>query len=788
MKLSYQWLREWASPRLDARALAERLTLAGLEVGAIEPVAPPLENIVVGKVRSTSAHPTAERLMICEVEAGRGKTVQVACGAPNVAAGMRAPLALPGAVLPGERRIDAANIQGIDSSGMLCSAAELGLGDDASGLLVLDASARVGAPLAEVLRLDDVALEIDVTPNRGDCLSVAGIAREVAALTGARLNVVTKRKIAAKARKRIAVKLIAKNECPHYAGRVVQGLDPGATTPMWMRERLRRSGLRSLGPMVDVTNYVMLELGQPMHAFDLDKLRGSILVRTARENESLVLLDGRTLTAPAGSLIIADDRGPIALAGIMGGQDTAVGDQTRAVFLESACFDPATIAQHARALGIQTESSQRFERGVDPELQVRALERATELLLAISGGTPGPIVEARGKREPRVNITLRRARLERVLGSAVPVGKVERALKALGMQVRKTADGWQVVPPSYRFDVRIEADLIEEVARVIGYSSIPARLPSVPMTASDASESRLEPKRLRALLVDRGYQEVITYSFVDPGLQQRIDPTMPSLALANPISADMAVMRATLWPGLLQTLRYNRNRQQSRLRIFELGHRFRLGSDTLLEEPVIAGVASGAASEKQWGVAEREADYYDIKGDIEALLALTGRSDEFRFVAAAHPALHPGQSAAIYFAKDHVGWLGSLHPALQARFESGPAILFEITLAALSQRSVPVFSEISRFPAIRRDLAIVVSEDTTAEKIIDLVRKVAGNLLVNLQLFDVYRGEGIDSGRKSLALGLTLQHSSRTLREAEVDALITQVISSLRDELGGKLR
>ncbi|MFL6655947.1 MAG: phenylalanine--tRNA ligase subunit beta [Sulfurifustis sp.] len=788
MKLNYCWLREWVTPRMEARALADRLTLAGLEVGAIEPAGPALDQVVVGKVRAVSPHPNAEKLTVCDVETGRGQLARVVCGAPNVRKGMKAPLALPGAVLPGERRIAAAAIQGVESAGMLCSAAELGLGDDAGGLLVLDESARVGAPLADALQLDDLVLEIDLTPNRGDCLSVAGIAREVAALTGARLNPPPKRRIPVRARQRVPVKLIAKKECPRYAGRVVRNLDPGATTPSWMRERLRRAGVRSLYPIVDVTNYVMLELGQPMHAFDLNKLRGAIRIRTAGESEALTLLDGRNLTAPAGSLVIADDRGPIALAGIMGGESTAVDANTNAVFFESAFFEPEIVARYGRALGIQTESSQRFERGVDPDLQVRALERATELLLAIAGGEAGPISEARGRREVVKPIVLREARLAAVTGAAVPRKDVEAVLTRLGMHSRRTAGGWRVTPPSYRFDVRIEEDLIEEVARVTGYASIAAQLPAMPIKAPEVPEARISAERVRAFLVDRDYQEVITYSFVDPDLQRLIDPAHTGLVLANPISADMAVMRTTLWTGLLQTLRYNRNRQQARIRIIELGRRFHAGVDEPIEEPVLAGIASGPIVDKQWGMPDREVDFYDVKGDIEGLFALTGQGERFRFAPAAHPALHPGQSAAIYCGEEHVGWLGTLHPALQARLEVGSAILFEITLAALAQRRVPAFTEISRFPAIRRDLAVVVPEETAAAQVVGFIRSVAGDLLVNLQLFDVYRGESIDSGRKSLALGLTLQHSSRTLREAEVDALMAQIIASLKDEMGAELR
>jgi len=788
MRISYRWLRDWVALRLEPRALAERLTLAGLEVDAVEPVAPALADVVVGRVSKVEAHPSAGRLRVCTVEAGRGRRLRVVCGAANVAAGLKAPLALPGATLAGGRRIETSAIHGVESEGMLCSAAELGLGDDASGLLVLDADAPVGAPLARALGLDDVVLALDLTPNRGDCLSVAGVAREVAALTGARLTPPRTRKPRVRARRRVAVKIEARADCPRYAGRVVQDIDPAARTPDWMRERLRRAGVRSLHPVVDITNYVMLELGQPMHAFDLARLRGSVRVRHARAGERLELLDGRELSPPEGSLLIADERGPIALAGIMGGEETAVSADTRAVFFESACFRPEIVARHARALGIQTESSQRFERGVDPELQVRALERATELLLAIAGGEPGAVTEARGRAETVAPIHLRQARLDALIGYPVGCARAERALAALGMRARRTRDGWRVQPPPYRYDLRIEADLIEEVARVTGYDRVPVALPPAPTRAQPVPEGRLEQRRLRALMADRDYQEVVTYSFVDPELQQLLDPGAPAPQLANPISADMAVMRTTLWSGLLPALRYNRNRQQARVRLFELGRRFRAADGAILEEAVLAGAVTGLADPEQWGLEKRPVDFYDVKGDVEALLGLTGAPERFRFTAGDHPALHPGQAAAIHLEDRCVGWLGALHPGAAARLGLDNAFVFELALEALAARRVPAHVEVSRFPAIRRDLSVVVPEEVPAHSVLDAVRNLAGSLLADLQLFDVYRGEGIDSGSKSLSVGLTLQDSSRTLKEAEVDALLARVIASLRAELGAELR
>ena len=787
MKLSYEWLREWVAVKLAPRELAERLTLAGVEVGAIEPAGPALESVVVGRVRRVEAHPQAPTLKVCEVEIGGRKRVRVVCGAPNVAAGVKAPLALPGAQLPDGRRIETAVIHGVESAGMLCSSAELGLDGDAGGLLLLDETMRTGAPLAKALGFEDVTLELDLTPNRGDCLSVAGVAREVAALTGTTLHAPPIRVARVKARRRVAVRIDAREACPRYAGRVIEGLDRQARTPLWMRERLRRAGVRSLHPVVDVTNYVMLELGQPMHAFDLAKLQGAIRVRTASENETLTLLDGRRVALPSGALLITDDRGPIALAGVMGGEETAVGAETDAVFLESAHFEPMIVARYARAMGIQTDASQRFERGVDPTLPVRALERATALLLEIAGGRAGPITVAGAAPRERPPIVLRADRLTRLLGIAVEPRRVTDILKRLGMKVQRHKQGWRVVPPSYRFDIGIEVDLIEEVARVLGYDRIPVTLPAAPARAPELPESRQNVARLRAMLVDRDYQEVITYSFVDPELQQLLDPGSPPERLSNPISADMAVMRTTLWAGLVQALRYNRNRQQNRIRIFEIGRRF-LTQPVAREEVMLAGAVAGASMPEQWGLMRREVDFYDAKSDVEAVLALTGRSGDVRFVPAAHPALHPGQSAAIHLGGEGVGWIGTLHPALQARLETGKVVLFELRLGALLERRVPAFVEISRYPAVRRDLAVVVPEATEAQAVLDAVREAAGPLLTNLQLFDVYRGEGIDSGRKSLALGLTFQDSSRTLREAEVDTLEAQVIEALQTRLGAQLR
>ncbi len=787
MKISEKWLREWVSPKLDTQALAHRLTMAGLEVGAIAPVAPPLDHVVVGEIVSMAPHPSADRLNCCRVNIGKSKIIDIVCGATNAMTGMKAPVALEGATLPNGTIIKKAEIRGVPSSGMLCSAVELGIEESAEGLLVLDRDAKPGMTLVEYLGLDDNVLEVDLTPNRGDCLSVAGLARELAAITGAKCNSPKIKPVPAKSRRRVAIVLDAEQDCPSYVGRIIADINPGATTPLWMKERLRRCGIRSIHPVVDVTNYVMLELGQPMHAFDLEKLSGAIHIRHAGKGEQLSLLDGKSIQVEPGSLLIADDQRPLALAGIMGGMDTAVGSVTRHIFFESAWFRPEAIAGRARSYGLQTESSQRFERGVEPGLQKRAIERATSLLLAIAGGKAGPIVEKTARRHlPRsAPILLRAERADRLLGMHIPAKDIENSLRRLGMRVTKSGKGWKVTPAAHRFDVSREVDLIEEIARIHGYEKLPSVRPAITMGTRPVSESRVTESRLRSVLVDRDYQEVITYSFIDPTWQAMLDPGVTPLLLTNPIAADMAAMRTNLWAGLLQTIVYNQNRQQTRVRVFEIGRSFLPQTDGIAQERMLAGAVTGEAVAEQWGLPKRAVDFYDTKADVEALLALAGFGVRLRCQPASHPALHPGQTAELYVGDSLVGMLGVLHPEQQSKLGlDRPVILFELKIAAILMATAPIFHEISKFPAIRRDLSLVVAEATPAQQVLDCVTKVAGKLLINLELFDEYRGKGIDSGRKSLALGLTLQDSSRTLNEAEVERVMAKVISVLQSELG----
>ncbi len=791
MRISEHWLREWVAPKLDVAALAQRLTVGGLEATIFGRAAPVLSRVIVGEIRSVQPHPGADRLRVCAVGVGGGKSVTVVSGAENIRAGLKVAIALPGAQLSTGRAVQVAEIRGVRSAGVLCSAVELGIGESADALLMLDADARPGQTLERYLRLDDMVLEIELTPNRGDCLSIAGLAREVAALTGARLEKPRFPRVRTRSRRKLPVKLLAGAGCPRYCGRVIEGINSRATSPLWMVERLRRSGVRSIGPVVDVTNYVMLELGQPMHAFDLDCLARHIEVRPARDREALTLLDGSERQLTTDTMVIADAKRAVALAGIMGGRDSGVSDTTCDIFLESAHFNPETVGRTARGLGLHTESSYRFERGVDPQLQRIAIERATILLLDIVGGRPGPVLDkglARfmPKRRP---VSLRQQRVARVLNFAPAPSTVQRILRNLGMQLVKTGEGWRVTAPSYRFDIEREVDLIEEIARVYGYERLPSRMPRISMGSRTAGESRVPSSRLKAVLVDRDYQEVITYSFVDPLLQALIVPSAPALKLANPISAEMAVMRLSLWPGLLQTVMYNRNRQQGRLRFFELGRCFVPTTKGLVQEPMVGGIVSGPRLREQWGAPPQEVDFYDLKGDVEALLELTGGTETLRFTPARHPGLHPGQQARVRLNGQDQGWLGALHPEVAAKLELvGPVLLFELQVSAVQQGRLPAYREVSRFPSVRRDLALIVDETVSAREVMECIAGAAGELLIDLQLFDQYRGKGIDSGRKSLALALTLQDYSRTLTEEAVETVVGRVIETLQSRLGAELR
>jgi len=792
MRFSERWLREWVNPPLSTAQLAHEVTMAGLEVDAIEPVAGEFSGVVVGEVLAVAPHPDADKLRVCQVNVGESEPLTIVCGAANVAAGMRVPTARIGAVLPGNFKIKKSKLRGQESFGMLCSAKELGLAEQAEGLMPLPSDAPVGQDVREYLQLDDQAIELGLTPNRGDCLSVAGVAREVAALSRLSVSPAPVVPVPAQIEDMLEVRLEAPADCPHYVGRVMRNIDNNAVSPLWMQERLRRSGLRSLGPVVDVTNYVLLELGQPMHAFDLERLSGeAIMVRHAAQGERITLLDERELALAAGSLVIADGAGPQALAGIMGGLASAVGEGTRHIFLESAYFSPTAIAGRARSYGMHTDSSHRFERGVSPALQREAVERATALLLGIVGGEPGPVIEATSAEHlpQRTAVHLRRDRIARVLGVDIAAHEVQDILERLGMVVAETEVGWNVTPPAFRFDIEREEDLLEELARVHGYNALPNTRPRGALTIDPRPEGHVSLARLKHALTDRGYLEAITYSFVEPGVQQLLVPDQDALALANPLSADLSVMRTSLWPGLVQALRHNLNRQQERVRLFESGVKFLPQGADFEEVEVIAGVISGELYPEQWGWPSHAVDFYDLKGDVDALLALTARAGEFRLEPREHPALHPGQSAVLLEGDRAIGWLGRLHPEVERSLDlSQSALVFELELASVQKADVAKFRELSRFPSIRRDLALIVDETVSARQVLDCAKEVAPAIVTNVQLFDMYQGKAIDSGRKSLALSLTLQDVSRTLTDTEVEEAVQRIVAALSDNLGGTLR
>lgn len=789
MKFSEQWLREWVNPAVDTAGLAHQITMAGLEVDGFEAVAGPFSGVVVGEVLSVIQHPDADKLRICQVSDGQSVT-QVVCGAPNVRGGLRVPFAQVGAVLPGDFRIRKAKLRGVESSGMLCSASELGISDDASGLFELPADAPVGTSLRDYLQLDDYSIDVDLTPNRSDCLSIRGLAREVGVINRVPVEEPEVGAVAATHRDVLDVQVTAPDACPRYVGRIVRGVNPQAQTPLWMRERLRRSGIRSLGPAVDVTNYVMLELGQPMHAFDLAMIEGGIDVRMAREGETLVLLDGQEIKLGTDTLVISDHHKPLAMAGVMGGEHSGVSDQTRDLFLESAFFEPVMLAGKARRHGLHTDSSHRFERGVDHALQRKAMERATQLILDIMGGAAGEIIEVASKAHlPAVApVRLREARLAQLLGVHIDRTETEEILTRLGLQIDKLlADGWQVRVPSFRFDICQEVDLIEEVGRVYGYNRLPVSAPRVPLSLRMHDEGRRPLARVLDHFVSLGYQEAVTYSFVDPKVQALLDPACEPIALANPISADMSVMRTTLWSGLLPTLVYNQNRQQSRIRLFETGLRFRQVAGHIQQDPMLAGVVSGSRFPEGWSQARQVVDFYDVKGELESLASLLGIELSFR--KATHPALHPGQCASLWRGDVQVGYVGLLHPQAQKVLDiNGAVYLFELSLNPILTGYVPNFQEFSKFPEVRRDLAILVGKAVSYADVEAAVRSAAGEHLRAVRVFDLYEGERIAPDHKSLALSVFWQHPERTLNDEDVALLFDAVVQHVQARLGATLR
>jgi len=790
MQFNVDWLKQWVAVDLDASGVARRLTAAGLEVDDVRPVAADFTDVVVAEIEACGPHPDADKLSLCTVNDGSAERLQIVCGAPNARAGIRVPLARVGATIGPDFRIKRARLRGVESSGMLCSARELGLSDDHSGLLELPTDAPVGQNLRDYLSLDDSVIEVDLTPNRGDCLSIRGLARDVAASCAAEYTGLEIEAVPADIEDGFPIRLEAPADCPRYAGRVIRGIDPAARTPLWMAETLRRCGLRSISPVVDVTNYVLLELGQPMHAFDLGKLHDEIVVRRGRPGEKLELLDDSEVDLDEDVLAICDRKGPVAIAGIMGGLDSGVTQATTDILFESAWFNPSTIMGKARGFGMHTDASHRFERGVDPAGQEAAIERATALLVEIAGGRPGPLLLAEDRDHVPANraVTLRHDRLNAVIGLPIPEGEVGKILERLGMAVTRMDGSWSVTAPSSRFDIAIEEDLIEEVARIFGYDAIPEAPVSGELSVGRFSGHRVSLDQLRQSLCADGYQEAINYSFVDHNLLNIVHQGGQVLPLANPLAADMDVMRTTLLPGLLTALARNLRRQQGRVRLFETGVVF-LQDESLEEVERLSGVATGDALPEQWGAPSRALDFFDVKGDLERLFALRGAAESVRFEPAVLPWLHPGAAAVIKMKDEVAGWCGAVHPAVLKALDIKKEVLaFELDLEKVANRDVPFAKEISRFPSVRRDLAMLLPEDISYEQVRAVSAEAAGPHLEKVIVFDVYQGENLTKGYKSLAIGLIFNDVSSTLTDEDVDSRIQAVVAELGQRLGAELR
>lgn len=818
MKVSESWVREWVNPSVSTSELVHLLTMAGLEVDGTEAAVPDFSGVVVGEILAVDAHPDAEKLRVCEVFDGAEKT-PVVCGAPNAAVGLKVPFARVGAELvneAGERlKIKKAKLRGVESMGMLCGASELGLEDIVDGLLVLDSDAPLGECVRSVLDLNDTVIEVDLTPNRGDCLSVLGLAREVAVVTGADLHVPAFEPVEAASGDVVSVALEATDYCPNYCGRVIQGVDASKETPFWMREKLRRAGLRSIDPIVDITNFVLLELGQPMHAFDLDKIDGGITVRYAKPGETLQLLDDSEITMSDSDLVIADAKNPLALAGIMGGRPSAVTSTTRNILLESAFFTPHLHAGKAREKGMHTDSSHRFERGVDHGQQRRAIERATQLVLDLCGGTAGPVIEERATQPTMKSVSFHEAQIQRVLGFTMDSAKVEEIFARLGFAPKRIDAGWMITVPSHRFDIAIEADLLEEIARIYGYDNLPVEPPLAPMTFSLQPETQRPVAALASTLVARGYREVITYSFIDQQNHDAFFGDTPAVALTNPISKDMSTMRVSLVPGLLKAAEQNLKRQQTRLKLFESGSVFLPSSDGLQQQRKIGGLLIGERTAENW-LSKSEAviargkipdnfDFYDLKADVQSLLqgcgADVGRDLEFRPIIDQNDEMlaecrgildqltHPGQSAAIFLNNQYLGFCGAIHPIHQKTLDGVTSVwVFELDIHLISQKKVPEFKELSKYPEVRRDIAIIVDGQLSVGALLRAARASAGEEVTDVRVFDQYSGDGIESGKQSVAIGLTWQHGQRTLTEEEVTDNLNNVISCLNEQFNASLR
>ncbi|QNM97534.1 phenylalanine--tRNA ligase subunit beta [Chitinimonas koreensis] len=786
MKFSESWLRELVNPALDNAQLAELLTMAGLEVEENEPAAPAFDRVVVAEVVEVKKHENAEKLNVCKVDAGQGgELLQIVCGAPNVAAGVKVPCALVGATLPGDFRIKDAKLRGVESFGMLCSARELGVSEDSDGLLLLPADAPVGADFRQYLDLDDRILTLKLTPNRADCLSLTGIARETAALTGAEFKPVAIAPVAPQHDEQRKITLAAPDACPRYAGRVIRNVDAAAPTPAWMKRKLERSGLRSISALVDITNYILLELGQPMHAFDHGKLDGDIVVRFARAGETLSLLNGKTIELTEDLLAITDASGPVALAGIMGGEPSSVQvGQTRDVFLESAFFAPEIIAGKGRRLGFSSDSSHRYERGVDFGNCRNALERATALVLEICGGEPGPVSETLATLPARKPVQLRVPRVARVLGVTLPAGEIVAMLEKLGLAVAADGEVLTVTPPSYRFDINIEEDLIEEVARLYGYDNVPTRPPVSGQAMLRQDGKRRSALAVKQLLAARDYQEIVSYAFVEAKWEADFAANAAPIKLLNPIASQMGVMRSTLIGGLVDTLIGNLNRKHERVRLFEAARVFH-GVEADRQPEKLAGLAYGARQHEQWGVRGERVDFYDVKADVEALLAPRSA----RFERAEHPALHPGRCARVLIDGRDIGVIGELHPKWVQSYDLPAApVLFELDLEALTARELVASQVVSKFQPVRRDLAFVVDDAVQYQDLIDAMQAAGQAAVTAVEGFDVYRSKGVPEGKKSLAFKVILQDTQKTLSDAEIDSAVSQLVAALQQRFDAQLR
>ena len=786
MKFSEHWLRTLVDPPIDSDSLAHALTMAGLEVEESEKAAPAFSGVVAARVLEVERHPNADRLTVCRVDAGSDGPLSIVCGAPNVAKGIVVPCALVGASLPAGLEIRKTSMRGVESQGMLCSASELGISEESAGLLVLDSSIPVGTDVRKALDLDDVVLTLKLTPNRADCLSVLGLAREVAAITAAPLSYSPPSKIVANSKSTRGVRVEDPQACPRFCGRVISGIDATAPTPMWMKQRLERSGIRSISAVVDVTNYVMLELGQPLHAYDERVLEGDLVVRFAKDGESLTLLNGQKLALEPDLLLVADEKKPLGLAGIMGGEHSGISSSTTSIFLEGAFWSPAVIQGKARRLGFATDAGFRFERGVDFAIADRAVDRATQLILEFCGGQAGAMVDVLGPVPRRDTVRVRPKRIARILGIEIPDAALADIFARLGLKPVRDGADFIVTPPSFRFDLAIEEDFIEEAARLFGFDNIPTPPVRHPQAMLPEREATRSVSTLRQRLIDRDYQEVLTFGFVNSASELAIRPDGNPIKVLNPIASQFDVMRTTLLGGLLETLRTNLNRKLERVRIFEAGRCFVRDGERYAQPLRIGGVAFGSALPEQWGVPKRDVDFFDVKGDVEALVwPLTVRTE-----AAVHPALHPGRSARVFVAGKEAGWIGELHPRLMRELDlAGPVpVVFELEQDPLTERSLPAAKAISRLPAARRDIAVIVADTVHAGAVLDALRQASPSHVEHVALFDVYRGPGIESGKKSLAILVLMQDTARTLTDSEIDATIADLLRVLRDRFDAAIR